>query len=466
MRQIESSLRKLLLCPLVILVLALACSAQETSTPQKPGESQQGADPNAQPPQGATPDQNADATPPSPADPVNANIQPAGRAIPWVGTASPLRWGGFSITGFTLAQIRDDFQPIGDVPSDNLNLTIVRTGIAFDKWWHKQHLVFEYDPQLAVLNGHIASNAGLDNSLSLGTVFAISPRFSIIVTNVLTQMHSRSLYPADFLAADQTAGNVVQGAFLQNNGSYLMDQTTAAFNYRYSERLLVTFSPTYQYVTETDKLSQGNYIADGQTAGGSAALTYSLTPRQSIGPFYSVQFLAANNVPGAANSYFHTLALFYSYQVSKNWWLRTQVGSVIAVHGAGIPDQTSVAADVALVRKFAHSFIAVDYGRGKVDQNFITPAIGERGDLGYTLNATRRITWTNGGGYYREIGADPRTKGNYASTKMTYALPHNFGMFATYTHTFQNSSTPQLLSGTRNSYFGGLSWAPPQLMPR
>src|ERR1043166_7209463 len=58
----------------------------------------------------------------APQGPVDMDIHPAGKAIPWLGSSSPLRWGSFSIGNFTYEHVNDHFQPVGDVPSANLEL--------------------------------------------------------------------------------------------------------------------------------------------------------------------------------------------------------------------------------------------------------------------------------------------------------------------------------------------------------
>src|SRR5690348_10849087 len=170
------------------------------------------------------------APPPTPAaiapgGPVDAQIHPAGKAVPWFGSSSPLQWGPFSIGNFTYQHVNDNFQPIGNQPAQDISLNILRTSIVFDQYlWGKQKLVLQWEPQLATLNGKVAGNAGFDNALSLGTTYQSSPRLTLTFKDVFADVHARQLYPPGYLAVDEQAGNLIQNNFLQNAGSYLSNE--------------------------------------------------------------------------------------------------------------------------------------------------------------------------------------------------------------------------------------------------
>jgi hemolysin activation/secretion protein len=91
--------------------------------------------------------------------------------------------------------------------------------------------------------------------------------------------------------------------------------------------------------------------------------------------------------------------------------------------------------------------------------------LSERVDLSVDVHGAR-FTWKNGGGYFRELGSDPRTSGKYARTGFEYNFYHSFFWFADFAHSFQNSNTPQLLSGTLNLVSFGLRWRPPVAVGR
>src|SRR5580692_3699641 len=97
----------------ISLCFATSLIAQQPtgSQPPPPTESQQNPDAPK------TSDQGQDQAPPAPADaptpgvPIDSQIRPAGRALPWYGSSSPLQWGSFSIRDVAYDHIYDRFFP-------------------------------------------------------------------------------------------------------------------------------------------------------------------------------------------------------------------------------------------------------------------------------------------------------------------------------------------------------------------
>src|SRR5271165_1293882 len=231
-----------------LLLGGVLCLAPTLLLAQDPNTQQPGNAPQQNPqPDNTTPPPPPALPPPPGPGPIDTQIHPAGQAAPWLGTASPLRWGDFSIGNFTYNYVRDDFKPAGGGPSADLSLDILRTTLIFQHYFGKQLLLLQYVPQLAVLNGKIASNAGVNNEVALGTTFQITPRFSLVIKDGFAQVKSRELYPPNYLAVDQAGGNPIQANFLQNTGSYLQNTLTAIGVYQVSSRDTLTFSSAYKY---------------------------------------------------------------------------------------------------------------------------------------------------------------------------------------------------------------------------
>jgi hypothetical protein len=193
-------------------------------------------------------------------------------------------------------------------------------------------------------------------------------------------------------------------------------------------------------------------------------LTRALTPRQNLGVLYKTEHILATNVPEAANTHFNTFALFYSYQLAKSWLVRTEIGDIISQYPGGLPTTNALGGGASLVKSFSRAALTLAYSRGILQQNFVTGQVGDRGDVLLGMQVTRRLTWNGGAGYYRETGGDPRTRGSYASSGIEFGLAAHMALFASYTHTFQSASTPQLLSGIRNTMLFGVRWEPKPLL--
>ncbi|MGC1482163.1 MAG: hypothetical protein WA789_00075 [Candidatus Acidiferrum sp.] len=397
----------------------------------------------------------------APTGPVDTQIHPAGKAVPWFGSASPLRWGPISIGNFTYQHVNDDFQPIGAQPAEDISLNILRTSLVLDQYlWGKQRLVLQWEPQLATLNGKIAGNAGFDNALMLGTTFQGSPRLTVTVKDAFADVHARELYPPGYLAVDEQAGNLIQNNFLQNAGSYLSNEVSVIVGYLISPQTTLTISPDYKYIHAADN-QEVLYLASGNVIANTVALTHALTERQSIGVLYTLEMLRQNDdagVPG--NSFFHTVGLYYANRLSATWWVRGEFGLIAARYPADIPPTNTIAGTFSIVKTFTTGSFSIGYTRGRVDNNFLTAQIGDLVQAAYSQHLTKRLAWNSGLGYYRETGADPRNMGNTAGTGLEFEMLKNVFVDASYAHLFQKSSTPQLLSGTRNTVILGIKWEP------
>jgi hypothetical protein len=102
-----------------------------------------------------------------PVDPYDGNIKALGNGLPFYGTsATPLRWGSFSIGSFEYIGVHDSFDPVGRPIPPWTDLNIFMTSIVFDKYIKKNRIVLQYLPQLAIFKGQIYGNAGANNNIA------------------------------------------------------------------------------------------------------------------------------------------------------------------------------------------------------------------------------------------------------------------------------------------------------------
>jgi hypothetical protein len=446
-----------------LLLMRGLLSAQEPK-PQQPDNSQQ---------QSTQPDKNTEEQPPTPLvgpaaigpTPIDTQVHPAGQAVPWFGSSSPLRWGDFSIANFTYDFVNDRFQPFGNEPNENVDLSILRTSLVFDHHFGKQELLLQYNPQLAVLNGKVAGNAGMDNEISLGTTFQVTPRFTFVLKDGFVQMHARELYPPNYLGVDPQGGNLFQLNFLQNAGSYLMNAITGVGVYQWTPRDTLSFASTVKYVhANVDNNFDYNVpVETGLDFGESLAFTHRLTVRQSVGVVYTFELLRATEqvaVPG--NTYFHTIAGFYAMQVSGTWALRGEFGGTFATYPDNVPSRETMAGGVSIMKDFKNDvgYFALAYTRGRTENNFITANIGDLVQAVYSQHLSKRLVWNSGAGYYRETGAEPRANGKMLASALDLEFIPNFFLSGSYAYLFQRATTAELLSGQRYTAVLGLRWEP------
>jgi hypothetical protein len=414
-----------------------------------------------------TADADSDAPAAAPAGPPNpyvGQIKNAGTGLPLLGTSTtPLRWGDFSVSSFQFVQLYDSFTPSGKAGSPFAALSIFQTGLMFDHYIRKSRIVLQYLPQMAIFQGQIHANAGANNTFGLGTTFVLTPRMSLTVEDNFSQVHSNELIPEKYLATDAFAGALVQNNFLDTNGSFLADTAAATLQYNFSERTILTVTPSFRYAKATS--NQVNYAANGKTYHGVVTLGHALTPHRTIGIMesYDIEDTTTGTVPAIAK--FYTSSVFYSEQLARSFWVTGNFGgshqSYSDLRGAS---GWGLSAQASLIKDFSRiAGLSLIYTRGVAYNNYITSQRSDRVDVSLGLHITPRIALNNTAGYYRELGAGPRTDGKYGMTGFEYQFFGNFSLFSNYAYGFQSSNTPQLLSGVRKTITFGLRWQPPLL---
>jgi hypothetical protein len=449
---------RLSLVAVLILALSAIVRAQEETSSKPPDQQEQ-----QKPDTTATPvaNQAGDVQPPAaptPAYPVDATPRVAGKAVPWLGTRGPLHYGPFSVASVELFEVYDQFYPSGGGAEEISQLELLRTNIVFDKVFWKTRLILQYTPELVTFNGHTSTTADGNNVINMGTTIDFTPRLSVTLKDAFGVAHTRQAFSDELLLSDRETGGVVQNYFLENSGTHLENTFNLILNYKMSPRLLLTVAPTYIYADTTNP--QGEYkVNDSDDAVG---LTYALSPRSNIGVLETVEYLIPVK-PATTAGFFRTTALFYSEQISPTWWITGKLGAEAAKYPGFNGTNWSTAGGGTLLKKFSTGDLAIAYTRGSTITNFLANRQVENADVSYTMIFSHRFKWTNGVGYYREVGGDPRIIGKYGLTSMQYRLGAGFSLVGNYTRRAQSSSTPQLISGDRNTFLVGLRWEPAAL---
>lgn len=440
----------------VFLLLPLYVLAQDPPPAQSQQDQQQQPSPTP-----TTQTQSGDAppaNPPTPSYPLDSQIHVAGKAVPWAGVGSPLHYGPFSLSSIDLISVYDQFYPAGQSQVEDTSLGILRANIVFSLPFKKSLFVLQYTPELAVLNGNVRGGADGNTGVSIGQTINFTPRFSFTITDGFALTHTRQIFPDQFLLIDQQNGGVVQSYFLENAGTHLQNTFGTVFNYKLSSRLLLTVAPSYIY--SDTHYTQGIYIIDDWK--NAVSLTYALTARSNIGYIESIEMLHPIR-PISTNGLFSTNGVFYSEQVARTFWVTGKIGAESASYPGFQGTNWGVTGSFNVLKTFSNSDLGFAYTRASTLTSYVTNRQTQEADLLYDFLLSRRLKWTNGVGYLNEAGANPVTSGAYAISTMEYHLPANFSILASYTRRNQHSSTPQLLSGDRNTYVFGLRWAPPQV---
>ncbi len=397
------------------------------------------------------------APPPTPSMPINTDIRVLGKAAPYNGFDTPLRWGPFSIAGVDLLGVQDWFNPGFGAPTTEFSLGLLRANLDFDVYFHRSHLVLQYSPQAVIQDGNVSFNGSTNNNLGFGMNFDITPRFSILVKEQFTYNQTRQVFSDQVLQIYQGAGGILPGDFLQNNGSFLDNTTSVAFSYKISPRWTLTTEPLVRYIDlNNDNL---NYHATGLETRDTVALTYALSPRSNLSFGYNFEE-GHTFEPTITDSYYHGVAVFYSRQVSPTFWIQGNVGAEVAFYTEQATPPVFFTGSFSLVKNISHASFALAVTREKDLANYYTDRLSDRYDASFTLPLSRRMTWRSGAGYYYEIGTEPHTQGKYAQTTVDFHLTPSISVFSNYTFRFQHAETLQLLTGTHNTVIYGIRWEP------
>jgi len=451
----------LILAAAIFFLLPINVLAQESTNPPSPPANQEGQQPKADA-QGADADQTPDIRPqvtPTPGYPVDAQIRTPGKGLSLMGPVAPLHYGPLYLGNIDLIGVYDQFYPATNPQVQDTRLGIVRANIVFSESFKKSLFVVDYTPQLAMLNGQVRGGADGDQTLSVGQVFNISPRLSIAVRDNFGYMHTRQIFPDQFLLVDRENGGIAQSYFIENSGSHLDDTFAVVANYKLTPRLLLSVAPGYTY--SNTHYIQGSYIVDDSK--NTVSLTYAKSPRTNIGILQSVEILHPVRPVTFNNGLFRMTGFFYSEQLSPTWWVTGKLGLEAASYPGFAVTTWGATGSFEMLKTFSHSDLAFAYTRASTLTTFATERQTEQSDIHYGWFLERRLKWTNGVGYFRQLGGDPKVSGKYAISTLEYRLAGGFSFLTSYSRRNQSSSTTDLISGNRNTLVLGIRWAPADL---
>jgi hypothetical protein len=450
-----------LLALAVLVVLPDCVRAQEGSNPPPSPTDLEG-----QPPQADAQDPNTNQSPalppqatPTPGYPIDSQIHFAGRATPWANTDTPLRFGPISVSNIDLIGVYDQFTPSNATQVTDTRFGILRGVIVFAANFKKNVFVVQYTPQLVVLNGKVRGGADGNQAVSLGQVLNITPKLSVTVKNDFAFTQSRQLYPDQFLYADRQTGGVLQNYLLETTGRTISDAFQTVFNYNITPRLILTVDPGYYYANAT--FTAGTYATEASK--NMFSLTYALTPRRRIGIIQTADYQHSLKPP-PSDFFYHITGLFYSEQFSPTLWITGTLGYETTTNLNTSTSTSQAAGSFTLLKALSRSEISLAYNRQHTITYFATNQQVESVDINYTYVLSQRLKWNNGVGYIHELGANPRIAGKYAISTLEYHLAGGFSLLTSYSRRNQQSTSPELLAGNRNTYIAGIRWSPPTVL--
>lgn len=395
-------------------------------------------------------------------DPYAGTLKEVGTGLPLFGTsATPLRWGDFSISRLEYLGLHNDFQPNGPGSDTVTNASLFRTGLMFDHSFRSSRLVLQYLPELAIINGKLSKDASANNSFEVGTSIPITGRMSLTLQDSFLQNKASQLIPQNYLATNWSAGAVSQNNFLNNSGDYLSDTASASVQYAFGPRTTMVVAPAFTYARASFSGSSVASDSQGQIYGVTGSISYALSPYRRIGAAESYQYVRQiSDMP--SDAHYVTTSMFYSQQVSRYWWITGTAGaSHQNTSNLSVPTDWAYSGGGTITGSISNSVgLSLAYTRAVMFNNYISTRQSDRVDATIDLHVLSRLRWSNGAGFYREAGPSPRTTGKYAGVSLSYNLYADIYLFGAFTHTFQSATTQQLLSGIQDTAAFGIRWEP------
>lgn len=455
-------LRIEILCAFLLFCLVPASRAQQDPLPPQnpPTETHPTEDPSAQA---------AEASQNSPSDNGTAASTPPLRAM---NGAGPLPSGRVSAVQFgpLYLQSVDFLQTFGATIATGQSNTLwqdyssFRAIVVLDRAFKNSHFAVQYQPRLLILNGDVhADTADLNTAWS--TLFAISPRLNVSLTNGLIYYSRVGQFDNLDLMSDITTGALVESNFLEGGGHFLEDRTDLAFKYQLSARSRFEVTPFFQYYYSTGTQAIGYSFGFGLNANYS----YLLSPTKSVTFSYQIDDTHFSEL--LPTTTYQTFSVNYAQQLSPTW--RFSAGGGATTSGSNVVDTGTNAQPTRsmqwtengtfnLIKTFSNSSVAFSYYRGQATGIQITNGFADRSDLSFQSKLNPRLGMAIGGGYYREFLSATNTSGLYSTAGLDYGLTERWFLQLQYGYKHQQNGGATYQSGDLQFVSFGIRWQPGQ----
>lgn len=381
-----------------------------------------------------------------------------------LGSASPLglpsgslRWGDFFVSEVIFTQIHDHANYLGTSSGSSFSgsgfsndTSLFQTTLAFNHVSRRNQIAAQYQPRLAIINGNVYPNYS-DQNASFDMIVIQGPRWSANFHDAFDYFSSQNLYAKFYTDANTQTGTTIQNNFLDGPGSLLDDSATLAFSYRWTPRTTVSFTPTFKYLrttgTQLGTLISRNY-------GGSVAIGYQLSPRQTIGAYFNSQYVVISGFQG--NTHIYSMGLSYSRQMGPAWMVSGS-GAGTRAPGSLNTQPWTFTGTASLTRKFQRGSAGVVYSRD-LAMGYVTNHFADRVDAVTNWQLMRDLQWSVSGGYQRESSVSNPISAYYTVSQLDFRLAPRVSAFVNYGYRLQNGDAIRVLMGHRNFVSAGIRW--------
>jgi hypothetical protein len=392
-------------------------------------------------------------------------------AVNAIGTASllgmpngALRWGSFYVSDVSFIQSYDHANYVGPSTGSNFtgasattNTSLFQTDLVFNHLSRYGQIALQYQPRLAVTNGNVYPDYSNQN-IAFNLIVTHGARWYVELHDRLSYFSSQNLYGSTFGDVSSETGTTVQNNFIDGPGSLLSEIAGLTVGYRWTPRTTISFSPSYTYVRSTGSLL-GKTSSDLYT--GSVAVNHQLSPRQTIGAFFSGQYIKLLGQQGSTQIY--SMGLNYSRQMGRSWFISASFAGV-NTPGTSTVHPWTYTGTASIARTFRQFSVGLVYSR-QLAQGYVTSEFADREDGYFTWRITESLRWRTSIDAQREARVSSPIAAYYGANELNWRMASRVSGFVNYGYRLQNGDASQVLRGHRSFVSGGIVWSSSRLEP-
>lgn len=404
---------------------------------------------------------NVDATPASPlgATWVDSYIRQIGTSGLLAGNRQGIGWGSLYIPSAELSGIVDRFDGTSTVPPDTFTAMVLQTTVVYDHKIGSSRLALQYQPSMAISEGRVVRDFSNQNT-SLDMLIYSRPRWNVRFSDNFHYYYGQRSIGFPYFDVNPATSGAVTNNFLESASRWISNTAFVSVGYALSQRSSISVTPTYTF----SESGEGASAARGALYGGSVNWDYRTSERQTIGLVYTGQLIheaASSSGNPSTDTVFHTIAATTGRRLSATWYVRGNLGVTTSAQSQS-RRQWSLYAAAGLLKQFGWSSLGLNYSRGDtLASGLISNVYSDRIDATYQNQTNRRLNWSIGGGYLRQVQSGGFS-GWYTSSNAQFLLAPRAGLFLNfgYSHKNQAENTGSLFSGNRDTFVFGLLWQP------
>jgi hypothetical protein len=406
-----------------------------------------------------------------PASPVefawaDSYIHQLGSAGLLAGNRQGIGWGSLYIPSASATGLLDKVEGSSTAPGSSYESAIFQAAVVYDHKIGGSRLAIQYSPSVAIENGQVVGNFSSQNA-SLDLLLYSRRRWSVRFNDTFSYYYAQQSFGQPYFDVNPSNSHTVTNNFIDGPNRWLSDTANLSVSYALSRRASISVAPNFTF-------SEGGTGVDLNRAasyGGSVTWNYRTGERQTVGLLYYGQLIHEGfpiaTIPpttGTSDTIYNTIAGTIARQLSATWNVRGALGATTGTTAQTppIPRQWSFYGSFGVVKQMKRSSIGLNYSRGDtLSSGLISSQYADRVDISYQYEVVRRLYWTAGGGYLRQVQASGFS-GWYVSSDVQFLLAPRNGIFAFFSYSRKNQAqnTRGLFAGDVDFFSFGLRWQP------